>query len=138
MGRAAVLQPKIHPVPALRRPWFKNKIICDEGWSVAFSGSSWRVDRYDYYEEGKHLILGGEGAAGQMDIFETVPWLGAIPPMWLWMRRRRKEYFATLLLRSSGLASTWDSFFSMNLSPLPSKNGSSTSCKVAFSVNSSR
>ena len=62
MERAAVLQPKIHPVPALRRPWFKNKIVCDEGWSVAFSGSSWRVDRYDYYEEGKHLILGGEGA----------------------------------------------------------------------------
>jgi hypothetical protein len=76
MGRAAVLQAKIHPVPALRRPWFKNKIICDEGWSVAFSGSSWRVDRYDYYEEGKHLILGGEGAAGQMDIFlnRTLAW----------------------------------------------------------------
>jgi hypothetical protein len=76
MARAAVLQPKIHPVPALRRPWFKNKIICDEGRSVAYSGSSWRVDRYDYYEEGKHLILGGEGAAGQMDIFldRTLTW----------------------------------------------------------------
>jgi hypothetical protein len=76
MARAAVLQPKLYPVPALRRPWFKNKIICEEGWSVAFSGSSSRVDRYDYYEKGKHLILGGEGAAGQMDIFlnRTLTW----------------------------------------------------------------
>jgi hypothetical protein len=97
------------------------------------SGSSWRVDRYDYYEEGKHLVLGGEGAAGQMDIFYTGPWLGAIPPMWLWMRKRKKEYFAILLWRCSGLASTWDSFFSMNLSPLLSKNDSSIA-PVWFSV----
>jgi hypothetical protein len=76
MARQAVLQPEIYPVPALRRRWFKNKIICEEGWSVAFSGSSLRIDRYDYYEEGKHLILGGEGAAGQMDIFlhQTLTW----------------------------------------------------------------
>src|SRR5258708_40168706 len=80
MGRAAVLQPKIHPVPALRKPWFKNKIICDEGWSVALSGSSWRVDRYNYYEEDKHLILGGEGAAGEVGIFfKRTPALGGPP-----------------------------------------------------------
>jgi hypothetical protein len=71
-----VLQPDIYPLPALRRPWFKNKIICDEGWSLSFSGSSWRIDRYDYYEGQRHLILGGEGAAGQMDIFldTTLVW----------------------------------------------------------------
>jgi hypothetical protein len=70
MGRAAVVQPKVHPVPALRRPWFKNKITCEDGWSVTFTSSSGsRIDRYDYFEPGKHLILGGEGAAGQMDIF---------------------------------------------------------------------
>ena len=73
---------------------------------------------------------------GRWTFFYTVPWLGAIPPMWLWIRRRRKEYFALLLLRSSGLASTWDSFFSMNPSPLPSKNGSSIASKVGFSVTS--
>src|SRR3984957_18873679 len=72
MARAAVLEPKLYPVPALRRPWFKNKIICEEGWSVAFSGSSSRVDRYDYYEKGKHLILGGEGAG-----FLTANWARA-------------------------------------------------------------
>jgi len=33
-----------------------------------FSGSSWRIDRYDYFEDGKHLILGGEGACGMMEI----------------------------------------------------------------------
>jgi hypothetical protein len=132
MGRAAVLQPKIHPVPALRKPWFKNKIICDEGWSVAFSGSSWRVDRSDYYEEGKHLILGGEGAAGQMDIFlnRTLAW--GDPPNVAMDEETQGKSTSQYLLRSSGLASTWDSFFSMNLSPLPSKNGSSIASKVNF------
>jgi hypothetical protein len=67
-GRSSKLQPKIHPLPILRRPWFRNRIVCDEGWSVAFSGSSWRIDRYDYFEDGKHLILGGEGACGMMEI----------------------------------------------------------------------
>jgi hypothetical protein len=58
-------------MPVLRKPWFgKNcgKIVCNEGWSVAFSGSTWRIDRYDYYENGHHLILGGEGGSGTMDI----------------------------------------------------------------------
>jgi hypothetical protein len=39
-GRAAVLQPQIYPFPSLRKLWFKNTIVCDEGWSVAYSGNS--------------------------------------------------------------------------------------------------
>ena len=70
-GRSAVLQPSVPPLSLLRRPWFKNKIVSDDGWSLAFSGSSWRIDRYDYFEEGRHLVLTGEGASGQMDIFLT-------------------------------------------------------------------
>jgi len=70
-GRSAELQPDINPLPSLHKPWFKNKIVSDEGWSLSFSGSSWRIDRYDYYEGEQHLVLGGEGAAGQMDIFLT-------------------------------------------------------------------
>jgi hypothetical protein len=70
-GRSAVLQPSAPPLSLLRRPWFKNKIVSDDGWSLSFSGSSWRIDCYDYFEEGRHLILGGEGASGQMDIFLT-------------------------------------------------------------------
>jgi hypothetical protein len=68
-GKTAELQPAIDPLPRLRKSWFKNKITCDEGWYLTFSGSSWRIDRYDYYENGRHLVLGGEGATGQMDIF---------------------------------------------------------------------
>ena len=75
-GRPAELQPDIYPLPSLHKPWFKNKIVCDEGWSLSFSGSSWRIDRYDYFEGERHLVLGGEGAAGQMDIFltDTLTW----------------------------------------------------------------
>ena len=75
MGRTAVVQPKVHPVPALRKSWFKNRITCEEGWSLTYSGGS-RIDRYDYFEGGKHLFLDGEGAAGQMDIFlnRTLTW----------------------------------------------------------------
>jgi hypothetical protein len=70
MTRGAELQPRIYPLPTLRRPWFKRgRIICDEGWSVSYSGSSWRIDRYDYYENDRHLILSGEGGSSQMDIF---------------------------------------------------------------------
>jgi hypothetical protein len=67
----AKLQPKIHPLPKLRRPWFKGgKIVCEEGWSVSYSSScSSRIDRYDYYEDGRHLGLSGEGVPEQMDIF---------------------------------------------------------------------
>ena len=67
-SKSAVLQPRVPPLSVLRRPWFKNKIVSDDGWSVSFSGSSWRIDRYDYFEEERHLVLGGEGASGQMDI----------------------------------------------------------------------
>lgn len=70
-GKSAVLQPRVPPLSALHKPWFKNKVVSDDGWSLSFSGSSWRIDRYDYFEEGRHLVLGGEGAAGQMDIFMT-------------------------------------------------------------------
>jgi hypothetical protein len=70
MRRSAELQPEIYPLPALRKPWFKrNTIVCGEGWSVQYSGSSWRVDRYDYFENGRQIVFSGEGAAGQMDIF---------------------------------------------------------------------
>lgn len=76
MGRSAVLQPICPALSVLRRPWFKNKIVSDEGWSLSFSGSSWRIDRYDYFEGDRHLVLGGEGASGQMDIFicPTLNW----------------------------------------------------------------
>jgi len=75
-ARPAVLQPKTYPLPSLRKVWFKNKLVCDEGWSLSFSDSSWRIDRYDYYEGDRHLVLGGEGATGQMDIFlsPTLTW----------------------------------------------------------------
>ena len=75
-GKSAVLQPRIPPLSVLHRPWFKNKIVSDEGWSLSFSGSSWRIDRYDYFEEGRHLALSGEGALGQMDILisPTLTW----------------------------------------------------------------
>jgi len=75
-GRSAALQPDIYPLPSLRKPWFKNRIICDEGWFLVVSGSSWRIDRYDYYEGERHLTHGGDGAAGQMDIFleDTLTW----------------------------------------------------------------
>jgi len=37
---------------------------------VSYSSScSSRIDRYDYYENGRQLSLSGEGGAGQMDIF---------------------------------------------------------------------
>ena len=68
-SKSAVLQLTIPPLSILRKPWFKNKIVSDDGWSLSFSGSSWRIDRYDYFEEDRHLVLGGEGASGQMDIF---------------------------------------------------------------------
>jgi len=79
---SAALQPEIYPLPRLRRPWFtrpwfqRNKIICEEGWSLSFSGSSWRIDRYDYFEDERHLVLGGEGGTGQMDVFvgEEIFW----------------------------------------------------------------
>ena len=67
-AKTSVLQPKIYPLPVLHRPWFKNRIVCEEGWSISFSGSSWRTDKYDYYEGERHLVLGGEGAA-VMEIF---------------------------------------------------------------------
>lgn len=65
-----MLQPDVYPVPKLHKKWFASEITCDEGWSLSFSGSS-RVDRYDYLEAGRHLILSGEGGPGQMDIFLT-------------------------------------------------------------------
>ena len=69
--KSAVLQPRIPPLSVLRRPWFKNKIVSDDGWSLSFSGSSWRIDRYDYFEKDRHLVFGGEGVSGQMDIIIT-------------------------------------------------------------------
>jgi hypothetical protein len=75
-GRSAVLQPRVPPLSVLHRPWFKNKIVSDEGWSLSFSGSSWRIDRYEYFEEGRHLVLSGEGSTDQMDIVinPTLKW----------------------------------------------------------------
>jgi hypothetical protein len=69
VGRTAELQNRISPLPILRRRWFKrNTILCEEGWSLTFSGSS-RVDTYDYCENERHIIFGGEGSGPQMDIF---------------------------------------------------------------------
>jgi hypothetical protein len=68
-AKTAVIQPTIYDPPPLRKLWFKNTIVCEEGWSLSYSGSTWRIDTYDYRDEGRQLILGGEGAAGQMDIF---------------------------------------------------------------------
>lgn len=67
--KTSVLQPIIQPRSLLRRPWFKNKIISKDGWSISFSGSSWRIDRYDYWEGKRHLVLGGEDGTGTMEIF---------------------------------------------------------------------
>jgi len=67
-AKTSVLQPVIKPRSVLRRLWFKNKIVAEDGWSISFSGSSWRIDRYDYFEGGRHLVLGGEGASGMMEI----------------------------------------------------------------------
>jgi hypothetical protein len=72
MGRSAVVQDEVWPRPALRKRWFKNTIVCeDEGWSLTYSGSTWRIDRYDYRENGRLMTFGGEGASKQMDIFLT-------------------------------------------------------------------
>jgi hypothetical protein len=77
MGRSAVLQEQVSPLPSLRKPWFKNTIFCDdEGWSLTYSGSTWRFDRFDYRENGRLMTLGGEGALGQMDLF--------LPPNLAW------------------------------------------------------
>jgi len=81
----AVLQPKIYPLPSLRRPgrigpfFKKNIVICDdEGWSLTFSGSTWRIDCYEYAEGDRKVTFGGEGAAGQWDVFvpRTMAWDG--------------------------------------------------------------
>jgi hypothetical protein len=55
-----------------------NIILCeDEGWSLKFSGSSWRVDRYEYRQNDRTITFGGEGGAtSQSDIF--------IPPKLVW------------------------------------------------------
>src|SRR3954465_10850967 len=79
-SRSAVLQPRVPPVSVLHKPWFKNRIVSDDGWSLSFSGSSWRIDRYDYFEEDRHLVLGGEGASGQMDIVITPTLRWSDPP----------------------------------------------------------
>ena len=81
MPHAAILQPEIFPRPNLIRPrkgFFKgNTIVCkDEGWSLTFSGSSWRIDCYKYQQNEKTITLGGEGTASQWDIF--------IPPKLRW------------------------------------------------------
>ena len=63
------LAAEIQPRSVLRRPWFKNRIVSEEGWSISFSGSSWRIDRSnDYWEMGRHLVLGGEGGTGTMEV----------------------------------------------------------------------
>ena len=79
-SRSAVLQPRVPPVSVLHKPWFKNRIVSDDGWSLSFSGSSWRIDRYDYFEKDRHLVLGGEGASGQMDIVITPTLRWSDPP----------------------------------------------------------
>ena len=79
-SRSAVLQPRVPPVSVLHKPWFKNRIVSDDGWSLSFSGSSWRIDRCDYLEEDRHLVLGGEGASGQMDIVITPTLRWSDPP----------------------------------------------------------
>jgi hypothetical protein len=79
-SRSAVLQPRVPPLSVLRRPWFKNKIVSDDGWSLSFSCSSWRIDRYDYFEDGRHLVLSGEGATGQMDIVISPTLMWNDPP----------------------------------------------------------
>jgi len=79
-SRSAVLQPRVPPVSVLHKPWFKNRIVSDDDWSLSFSGSSWRIDRCDYFEEDRHLVLGGEGASGQMDIVITPTLRWSDPP----------------------------------------------------------
>jgi len=79
-SRSAVPQPRVPPVSVLHKPWFKNRIVSDDGWSLSFSGSSWRIDRYDYFEKDRHLVLGGEGASGQMDIVITPTLRWSDPP----------------------------------------------------------
>lgn len=68
-AKTSILQPKIEPHSVLRKPWFKNKIVSKDGWSISFSGSSWRIDKYDYREDGRHLVLSGEGTCRIMEIF---------------------------------------------------------------------
>jgi hypothetical protein len=55
-------------------------VVCAEGWSLSYSGSTWRIDTYDYREGERQLILGGEGAAGQMDIFISSKLVWTNPP----------------------------------------------------------
>jgi hypothetical protein len=47
-----------------------NTILCeDEGWSLKYSGSSWRIDCYEYRQDSRVITFGGEGATSQWDIF---------------------------------------------------------------------
>jgi len=59
-AKTAVIRPTIYDAPPLRKLWFKNKIVCEQGWSLSYSGSTWRIDTYDYCEEGRQLILGAK------------------------------------------------------------------------------
>ena len=79
-AKTAVIQPTIYDAPPLRKLWSKNIIVCEHGWSLSYSGSTWRIDTYDYCEEGRQLILRGEGAAGQMDIFLSAKLFWTNPP----------------------------------------------------------
>lgn len=79
-AKTSVLQPKIEPRSVLRRPWFKNRVVSDDGWFISFSGSSWRIDKYEYREEGHHLVLGGEGACGTMEVFVPAKLVWDDPP----------------------------------------------------------
>jgi hypothetical protein len=54
-----------------------NTIICeDDGWSLTFSGSTWRIDTYVYRHGDRKITFGGEGATSQWDVF--------IPPKLTW------------------------------------------------------
>lgn len=112
MGRAAVVQPVILPRPRmirLRLGLFRfkgNTILCeDEGWSLKFSGSSWRIDCYEYQQNDRMITFGGEGATSQWDVF--------IPPKLLWDdgdRETLDDYMESQVLNRITMALQWMGF----------------------------
>ena len=104
-AKTSVLQPRIEPRSFLRRPWFKDKIISDDGWSISFSGSSWRIDKYDYWEGGRHLVFGGEGACGSMEVFVPARLVWDDPP-----NEELDEQTRTRVLENITAALQWAGF----------------------------
>ena len=109
-GRAktAPIQPTIYDAPPSANCGSRTKsFVSEDGHRL--SGSTWRIDTYEYCEEARQLILGGEGAAGQMDIFLTAKLFWTIPPNTPLDEETSHRVLRNISLRYKGLDTRWDS-----------------------------